>query len=325
VYVLGREAVFGYPYARMAWKDPKYGLSHWLLINRGPETAEKEALQTDGLHDRWDAHPSGFAPYEQARLTKETGGIFFVLPHEEENLVGQAAIEQRKFAFLDMKEYVPDLVPRRRYLEERQKSKFRSAISEVVRLLDPWSDPQLQIQEGWYSVDPAQFRTAGDESFKRAMRAFGLLNQAARILEKVKPLRDKEESQRWRANYDLAYAQVLAYRVRLFQFMLVMDDYLNNFPKPKDARNNVWNVGRVPEMQTPTDRQIKLTKVDMDELKKQLEMAIKQFEFVKKTHPRTPWANRADFETKQGYGMKFFEGFRDPRYDRMTDIKLPSL
>ena len=86
VYVLGRESVFGYPYARMHWVDPKYGLSHWLLINRGPETAMPEALQFDGLHDRWDAWPAGFAPYEQARLTKETGGIFFVLPHEEQNL-----------------------------------------------------------------------------------------------------------------------------------------------------------------------------------------------------------------------------------------------
>ncbi|OYW11209.1 MAG: hypothetical protein B7Z55_19655, partial [Planctomycetales bacterium 12-60-4] len=36
VYFLGRYAVFGFPYARMSWKDPKYGLTHWLRINRGP-------------------------------------------------------------------------------------------------------------------------------------------------------------------------------------------------------------------------------------------------------------------------------------------------
>jgi hypothetical protein len=326
VYVLGRESVFGFPIARMRWIDPKYGLGHWLQINRGPETAIPEALQFDGLHERWDAHPAGFSPYEQARLTKETGGIFFVLPHEEENLVGQAAIDKRKFAFLDMKEYAPELVPRRRYEEMRSKSKFRTGIWEVVKFLNPFIDKELHIQEVWYSTEAAKFKPAGQQSFDRALRAMGMLNQAAQMLDKIKPLREREESQRWRANFDLAYAQVLAYRVRLFQFLLQMDAFLNNFPQPKDPKNNVWNIGRVHEMLAPTDRQIKLTKVDMDELKKQLELARAQFEYVKKQHPGTPWAHRAEYELNQGFGMKFVEGFRDPRYDRvLNDIKVPKL
>lgn len=326
IYILGREALFGYKYGRMRWRDPKYGLDHWLTIHRGPETPYPEALQYDGLHDRWDAHPSGFAPYELARLAKESGGIYFLLPHEEENLAGQAAIDARKFAFLDLKEYIPDLSPRRRYAEYRNSSRFRRAIGDVVTLLDPRLDPQLQIQESWYPVDPARFREAGQASFQRALRAMGLLSQAIAILEKVEPLREKEESTRWRANYDLVFAQLLAYRVRLFQFLLVMDTQLTTVPKPTNLQNNVWNVGRVNEMLVPTDRQIKLTKIDIDEIKAQLERARQKFEFVKKTHPRTPWANRAQFELNQGYGMKFFEGFRDPRYDRvMNDIKLPTL
>jgi hypothetical protein len=326
IYVLGRESVFGYPYARMHWVDPKYGLGHWLQINRGPETAMPEALQFDGLHERWDAFSSGFSPYEQARLCKETGGIFFVLPHEEENLVGQDAIDKRKFAFLDMKEYTPELVPRRKYEEMRSKSKFRTGIWEVVKLLNPHIDDKLRIQETWYSSDPVKFKQAGQESFDRALRAMGLLNQAVQMLEKIKNLREREESQRWRANFDLAYAQVLAYRVRLFQFLLQMDAYLNNFPQPKNPQNNVWNIGRVHEMLAPTDRQIKLTKVDMDELKKQLEMAKTQFVYVQKKHPGTPWARRAEFELGTGFGMRFQEGFRDPRYDRVfNDIKVPKL
>lgn len=326
VYILGREAVFGYPYARMRWKDPKYGLTHWLIINRGPETAAPESLQYDGLHDRWDSFPSGFAPYEQARLAKETGGIFFVLPHEEENLVGQAAIDRRKFAFLDLKEYIPDLVKRKDYEEQRHKSRFRSTVWDVVRLLDPRVDKQLQIRESWYPTDPARFKEIGQVSFQRGLRAMGLLNQAATALEKVKPLRDKEQSQRWRANYDLALAQVLAYRVRLFQFLLAMDGHLVDLPKPADSQHNVWNIQRTPEMQTPTDRQIKLTKIDMDELRKQLDIAKAQFEFVRKSHPGTPWANRAEFELHQGFGMRWKSTFRDPRYERVErEIKFPTL
>lgn len=326
VYILGRESLFGYKYARMRWTDPKYGLDHWLVIHRGPETPYPEALQYDGLHDRWDSHPSGFSPYELARLAKESGGVYFLLPHEEENLVGQAAIDARKYKFLDMKEYTPDLAARRRYAEQRSKSKFRLAIAEAVRLLDPRVDPQLNIQETWYPTDPARFRSVGQDSTQRAIRAMGLMNQAIGVLEKVKPLRETEESTRWRANFDLAYAQLLAYRVRLFQFLLVMDAHLTDIPKPKVLQNNVWNIGRVQEMLVPTDRQVKLTKVDVDELKSQLEKAKQQFEFVKKTHPNTPWSARAQYELNQGFGMKFYEGFRDPRYDRvMNDIKFPTL
>ena len=32
------------------------------LIRRGPETADLELYQWDGLYDRWDEQPSGFAP-----------------------------------------------------------------------------------------------------------------------------------------------------------------------------------------------------------------------------------------------------------------------
>src|SRR5204863_8299669 len=144
----------------------------------------------------------------------------------------------------------------------------------------------------------------------RALRAMGLLNQAMQMLEKVRHLREREESQRWRANFDLAYAQVLAYRVRLFQFLLQMDAYLNNFPQPKNPQNNIWNIVRVHEMLAPTERQIKLTKVDMTELKTQLEMAKSQFEFVRRSHPGTPWAHRAEFELAQGLGMRLLDGFR---------------
>jgi hypothetical protein len=110
--------------------------------------------------------------------------------------------------------------------------------------------------------------------------------------------------------------------------MLAVDAYINNLPPTKDPKNNAYNIVRVHEMLSPTDRQIKLTKVDMNELKTQLEMAKSQFEFVRRTHPGTPWARRADFELAQGFGMKFVEAFYDPRYDKFRndpDIKIPKL
>ena len=60
IYVLGREAVFGYPYAYLRWNDPKTKIGYWLRIDRGPETPFVEQLQTNGFWRRWDAHGSGF-------------------------------------------------------------------------------------------------------------------------------------------------------------------------------------------------------------------------------------------------------------------------
>ncbi len=111
VYILGRESVFGYPYARIRWIDPKYKLSHWLRIDRGPETSFPECLQWDGLHERWDVFNAGFGPYEQVRIARQSGGIFFILPGEEENLSGAGANQQREYNFLSMRKYTPGLEP----------------------------------------------------------------------------------------------------------------------------------------------------------------------------------------------------------------------
>jgi hypothetical protein len=207
IYFLGREAIFGYPYARIRWKDPKYGLWHWIRIDRGPETAYPECLQWDGLHERWDSFSSGFGPYNQVRLAKETGGIFFVLPSEEESLAGAGAREQRRFDALDMKEYEPLLISRREYAQDVAKSKFRTAIMEVVRMLDPNEDSQLRIRRHHYPLDLPGFTREAQAQFGKAARSMAVLNQVIPILEDLKPLRAKEESQRWRAHFDLMLAQ----------------------------------------------------------------------------------------------------------------------
>ncbi|MCH5377837.1 MAG: VWA domain-containing protein, partial [Planctomycetes bacterium] len=74
IYVLGREAVSGYPYVHIRWRHPQTHQPHWLAINRGPETGFVEQLQIDGFRRRHDAFPSGFGPYEQCRMARETGG-----------------------------------------------------------------------------------------------------------------------------------------------------------------------------------------------------------------------------------------------------------
>ena len=323
VYVLGHYSVFGYPYAHTKWIDPKFGLTHWLRINRGPETPFPECLQFDGLNERWDAFSSGVGPYEQVRLAKQTGGIFFMLPGNEDNLGGAGSVEQRKFELLDMQEYLPDLSSRVEYAKDRDSSKFRDTQWEVIKALNPHTDAELRMQSTWYSIDPAIFATQGETTFKRAMRAMGLLNEAVKRLDTVKKLRDKEPSERWRANYDLMQAQCLAYRVRLFQLLLSLDQHQVQKPRPKDDNNNYWDIHRVPELLEPTKEQVKQTKVDLDELKRQNETARAEYQAVIENHPRTPYARRAQWELQYGFGMKFAEVYRNPNFDKLADIKFP--
>jgi hypothetical protein len=324
IYILGRESIFGYPIARVAYKDPDLGLTHWLPIKRGPETADPECLQFDGFHERWDSFPSGFGPYTQARMCKETGGIFFILPSEEQNIVGQAAADKRKFAFLDLKEYNPDLNGRREYRQERDKSKFRAAIWNVIKTLNPHTDGQLHVRTTHFESELAEFNKQGAESFGRAVRALSMLNAALADLEKVRPLRASEESQRWRAHYDLIVAQCMAYRVRLFQYLLALDQMKKNKTMPKDPKHNQWSISYVANQLEPDPEQVKLTKIDLKELQDQEKKAKDQYEFVIKTHPRTPWANRAEWERNQGFGIQFNSFFWDPRY-KTYKFKLPTL
>lgn len=346
IYVLGREAVFGYPYARQRWTDPDYGLTFHLRVNRGPETALPEALQWDGLHARWDVNNSGFGPYEMVRLAKETNGIFFVLPGKEENLSGRGALERRKFQYLDMKEYQPLLLARKTYLDQIQASPFRKAVFDSIVMLNPNEnemfpshDPQLNIREIHYSIVPQQFVGQADGEVLKAVRAMTILNQVIPVFEKIAPLRDLEPSRRWRANYDLAYAQLLSYRVRLFQYLLAMDHHVNAEPFPKKENTNVWNIRRSRETMEPDEaqferiRQAFKIRVTMEEylqgLKEQERLALEMYERVKKEHSGTPWAKRAQDEINRGFGMKFVEGFRNPNWNRFESgeikVKPPKL
>lgn len=326
IYILGRESVFGYPYAHQTWHDPIYNLPHPVRINRGPETAFPEALQYDGLHGRWDSFSAGFGPYEQVRIARETGGIFFVLPGKEEKLRGAGSNQDRQFRFQDMKQYQPLLLSRREYDADRSASKFRSSLWKVIVTLNPHLDKQLNVKELYYPIQKKEFYEVGSKEVPKAIRAMGLLQKAVNILEDIKPLRAQEKSSRWRAAYDLALAQCQAYRVRLFQFCLAMDQHAKNMPAPKKKINNVWNVRRRKKMLPPDPVQVKLTKVSPEELDKQLKKAEEQYKFVIKEHPGTPWAQRAQYELRLGFGMYFQDDFRDPRYDKVgKQIKIPKL
>src|SRR5262249_50692312 len=127
---IGRQSLFGYERAHLRYVDPVTKDVYWPAIRRGPETADIELLQWDGLHNRWDEQASGFAPYELARLAKDSGGIYFLLPSEENMRVHR---QERAYTMATLKEYVPEYDGRLEYVDRRNRSEFRRTLYEIIQ------------------------------------------------------------------------------------------------------------------------------------------------------------------------------------------------
>lgn len=345
IYFLGRESMFGFPYAHQRWIDEPTKEEFWIRIRRGPETPYPECLQWNGLYSRWDAQSSGFGPFEQVRMARETGGIFFVLPGDETTLVGQGANDKRKYDFLSMRQYQPNLVSRPEYIRDRATSDFREAVWRVIARLNPnpdkllfqAHDPELNIQHEHFPLLPEEFKAAAGGQVLRAAKAMNLTNEAISMLEAVRPLRALEATQRWRAGYDLAIAQLYIFRLRLFQYLLAMDKHANNMPKPKDPKANEWNFSWdrnsaiVPD-EAQYDRLkgafgMKMTRDEYLEMVKTEELAaIERFRAILVDHPGTPWARRAETEMSWGFGFRVWDRHWDPSGRRTEAAKrLPNL
>jgi hypothetical protein len=344
VYVLGRESIFGYPHTRQDWTHKETGLVFQLKIRRGPETAFPECLQWDGIHERWDAYGAGFGPYEQVRLARDTGGIFFQLPGAEADMTRTGANDKRKFDALAMKIYQPLLLPRRTYKNERDSRPFRNTLFRVISRLNPTEnkllfdthDPELNLKRWNFPIAPVAFQSEATREVVKAGNAMVLVNEGLSLLEGVEDQRAVEESQRWRAGYDLAYAQLRLFRIRLYQYLLALDQHASSGRMPKSKKSNQWNLHNVRKSIVPDIDQysriqntfgLKLSREDyLAMVKKEEQLSQELLKQVIKSHPGTPWARRAQYELSLGFGHSFREGFRDPRYDTMrAQIKTPNL
>jgi hypothetical protein len=312
IYVIGREAVFGYPYAHM-WTTvtgPAVGggiasRNYLVAIDRGPETPFVEQLQTDGFHERHDAHPSGFGPYEQVRMVRETGGVFFILPSPEINLFQR---DNRKYELEYMRPYLPDLSSREDYANERDKHPSRATIWQVINDLNPYKPERGQYinMRMDFSPEPAAFVNQVRTEQAKAKQYVLYLNAAEKALEGMRKEREREASPRWQANYDLIFAQLLAYKVRIYEYGAYLDAFIKNpkqadIPKP-DRQLHYWRIAT---------RQKTITG---DLVSSEIERSRLAFEAVKRDHAGTPYAARADVELKRGFGVELNAVYYNPTY-----------
>ncbi len=311
IYVLGREAVFGYPYALMRWKHPQTLRTHWIRINRGPESAFIEQLQTNGFYRREDAFPAGFGPYEQSRLAHQTGGIFFMLPSVETNIVRG---ENRRYELDAMRGYHPDLRSREAIFQDRDTSKLRQVLYTImIRDLNPWDEQQrkkIELRRYW-SPNFEKFKQEAAVELVRAKGYINYLDAAIEQLDKLRRLRNEEPEMRWRGNYDLTLAQLLAFKVRAYEYGAFFEEFCRNPRTAPLTKQAMW----LGKRQTVTLQHWRLTtrkSTLTDQITESTRTrATELLNEVLKNHPGTPWAARAQWELRRGYGVDvrpYYEG-----------------
>lgn len=296
IYVLGREAVFGYPYAHMRWRHPQTHHTHWLPIDRGPETAFVEQLQTECFRKRTDAHPSGFGSYEQARMARETGGIFFMLPSLETDLVRG---EKRRYELEAMRSYRVDLRDRATLVAERQASVLRSTLTKVISDLNPYRADVAKIMtvDFSFSAKPAQFVQQARREQLKARTYLNYLLTVERVMDEIRYHRQQETSARWKANYDLIYAQILQFIARTYEYGMYLEHFIAEpkvvpTEKPNFHRLSSWHIRETGST------------LGGEQTTSYIQRSQEMFNKVIADHPGTPWAARAALDLKRGFGVE---------------------
>jgi hypothetical protein len=310
VYCIGREAVFSYPYAHMNWTVtvPAVGggtISRDFVvpIDRGPESPYVELLQTEGFRKRTDAHPSGFGPYEQVRIARETGGMFLMLPSPEARVFRR---DDTRFDFETLRPYLPDLRSREVYAHERDYSQLRATIWKVINDLNPYRPEVAKYMnlDDRFAADPGRRNSQIDAELAKAKMYVEYLDAAEKAMKDIVRLRDREPSPRWRAHYDLILAQLVAYRARVFEYGVYLQAFKTN-PKPFDppTRNRAlagWDL-------TSRAKTLggELTQPDINE-------AAERFRTIMREYDGTPWATRAEYELRRNYGFDLRADYYNP-------------
>lgn len=321
IYTLGREAVFGYPYAYFRWQDPATKRTHWLRVNRGPETSFVEQLQTNGFHRRHDAFGSGFGPYEQTRMSRETNGIFFMLPTTEANIVRG---ERRKYELDILRPYAPDLRSRlevRTDLEDAKRYPLRPFIRKVINETDPWN-PQASMSIEMrleYAIDLPTFVRQAEQERNKAVRFIQNLGEVQRIIEQAQQHRAQEPAPRWQANFDLIYAQVVAYQARLYEYGAAVEEFVRN---PQTAPPTKL-VGKDALILVHWDVHTRKELLAADASQPYIDKASDLFKVVIENHPDTPWAERAKEELQRGFGVHFVPDYDYPIPSGVSPTPLP--
>lgn len=311
IYVIGRQAVFGKTDVVLPFVDPLTGDRYYPAIRRGPESPDFECLQWDGMHPRWDEQPSGFAPYELARLSKATGGIYFLLPSEE-GLRAASRRREKAYSMATLKEYTPDYEGRALYNQRILKSPFRRTLVEVINQTKGFG------YRHHYPIEPPELLKAISEELPKVQTQLAALVKIEPILKSLAKDREHEPEKRWQAHYDLMLAQIVAYKIQAYEYRACLQEMavkvqagkLQPKTRPKPGQLIVmWQIDHSPDYRAP--------KQDTEKVRDEATVLLKK---VIERHPNSPWADLAQDEINRGFGCRLNEWSQSPKYNERAKL-----
>jgi hypothetical protein len=287
VYVLGNSALFGRIEGFMNFTDPKTKQTYFNLpVRQGPESATLEGIRLPFWYNgpQYDFMDSGFGPYALSRLSRASGGVYFI------TRMGNTRI---MFDPAGMREYTPDLVGREQYMMAVTRHPVRAAVmhaSQVTQQALP-GQPSLTFP----AADGPDFKEAMRHNQEVVARVQYTVDEALVPITAVVRKRDHEPSRRWQAHYDLIRGRLLAMKLRCYEYNWAcarMKKDPQKFTKPS---SNAWRL--VPEKEVRSSDKAAAVAVEAKAL----------LERVVKEHPGTPWAILAQRELKDPFGFRWEE------------------
>jgi hypothetical protein len=309
VYVIGVPAPFGRETAYVKWvdPDPKFDQSPQKApVHQGPESLmpERIMLLFGGRPQDEEQMDSGFGPFGLCRLAYETGGMYFTVhPNREKDKKAEpwetAAMSSYISKFFDervMRNYRPEYVPARQYLDLLKSNKACASLVEASRMSA--TTPMENVRLRFPRVDDGQFARDLSNAQREAAKLEPKIEALSAILRQGERDRDKIRTPRWQAGYDLAMGRALAVKVRTegYNAMLAIAKQGLKF---KDEKNDTWEL-------RPTDS-ITVNSA----LAKDAADAKAYLNRVLADHKGTPWAVDAEKELKQPLGWEWHERFTD--------------
>jgi hypothetical protein len=293
VYCVGNAAVFGREKGFVRWKYED-GFEEDLPVDQGPETVAPERLRLPfwGTNARdLDQMSSGFGPYALTRLCAETGGMYLVADQSNGPNFDPAL----------MRNYLPDFRPIREYDEQLRSNTAKGALVNVARLTqdDNLNAGLMQapsLRRAFRADTDNALRQEITEAQRPAAEFDFKMRELLTVLEQGEKDREKLDSPRWQASYDLAMGRVLAMTVRAFGYNTVLAD-MKSSPKTFEKKDsNQWKL--VPSNEIDAGPAVKKLKARASEY---LTRVIDE-------HPGTPWAMLAERELGTPMGWAWEEG-----------------
>lgn len=291
VYCIGNSSPFGRQkgYVHVKWKaeDGTEFEEDIPEADQGPETPLAEGLQLPfwtANAQQLDRMSSGYGPYTLSRLCAETGGIFFVA---DDTTV-------KKWDPQIMRQYSPDYRPGSEYRRQVQSNLAKASLIAAAQLAvtEPVPIPQRTFQANNDNV----LREQVTEAQKPLAVLDYFLTRVHDALETGEKHRDKLDTDRWRAQYDLAMGRILAMRVRAFGYNAVLAEMKSNPKRFEKAESNQWILEPSDDIQGAAN------------VRKMHDKALVYLNRVIDEHPGTPWAFLAKMELSEPLGWKWREG-----------------